>query len=100
MEIAAGGGEEAEAAQTQLERIAAYSGVTRAGVACDRLARILLTSPANLAFLTPQDLLDQGGDERMDLGRRVGSDRDRTAQRPRKSEAREHPELVGAGRHT
>jgi 4-alpha-glucanotransferase len=44
-----------------------YTGVLRTADVNTRLLRTLLTSPANTVIVTPQDLLDQGDEHRMNV---------------------------------
>jgi len=64
---AAGEGPAAEDAQRQLKRVAGYTGVSRAGDVNQRMLRTLLSSPASTVILTVQDLLDLGGNYRMNV---------------------------------
>lgn len=57
----------AESAQIQLDRIRAYTGVSRAGDITQGLLRTLLTSRAALTIFPVQDLLDQGAEARMNV---------------------------------
>lgn len=59
--------EEGRAAQVELLRLRGYTGVARTADVNSRLLRTLLTSPANTVILTPQDLLDQGDEHRMNV---------------------------------
>jgi 4-alpha-glucanotransferase len=61
------GDEQGQAAQEELRRVQGYTGVRRTADVNPRLIRTLLTSPANTVFLTPQDLLDQGDEFRMNV---------------------------------
>lgn len=59
--------EEGRAAQVELQRLQGYTGVTRTADVNPRLIRALLSSAANTVILTPQDLLDQGDEHRMNV---------------------------------
>lgn len=59
--------EEGRAAQIELHRMKEYTGVERTADVSARLIRTLLASPANTVIVTPQDLLDQGDEHRMNV---------------------------------
>lgn len=59
--------EEGRAAQIELGRLQGYTGVARTADVSPRLIRTLLASPANTVIVTPQDLLDQGDEHRMNV---------------------------------
>ncbi len=54
-------------AREQLDRIRAYTGVSRAGEAALGMLRTLLTSPAMIAIFPIQDALDEGEEARMNV---------------------------------
>lgn len=56
-----------QGAAKELARVHAYTGVRRAGDITWSLIRFLMSSPANLAIVPLQDVLDQGGDSRMNV---------------------------------
>lgn len=59
--------DEGRAAQIELRRLHGYTGVARTADVNPTMIRTLLTSPANTVILTPQDLLDQGDQHRMNV---------------------------------
>lgn len=59
--------EEGKAAQVELLRLKGYTGVERTADVSSRLIRALLASPANTVIVTPQDLLDQGDEHRINV---------------------------------
>jgi 4-alpha-glucanotransferase len=57
----------AHQARVELDRVRAYTGVTRAAEVTWTLIRSLMASPADLAILPMQDALDQGASRRMNV---------------------------------
>lgn len=60
-------GDEGRAAQVELSRLRGYTGIERTADVNPRLVRALLASPANTVIVTPQDLLDQGDEHRINV---------------------------------
>lgn len=54
-------------AREELRRLQGYTGVSRTVDVSRQLIRTLLSSPARTVFITPQDLLDQGDEHRMNV---------------------------------
>lgn len=67
LELAAQKSPDSAAAKRQLSRIAGYCGVHRTAEVNAHMLRALMASPANTAILTVQDLLDLGGQYRMNV---------------------------------
>jgi 4-alpha-glucanotransferase len=67
LELAAQKGPDSAPAQLQLSRVAGYCGVQRTAEVNRQMLRALMASPANTAIATVQDLLDLGGQYRMNV---------------------------------